>query len=255
LYATAFASALNDNVDWVGGREIGGAFHLSMLAVKQLSYELHGRPQDKPVGMEVSREINLISVDKRGRASKLGTSYKRRVDIVLRGSEPEVDENESASNIWVEVKSLKYKPKLIDSWKPWNLNGKTYSYHRQFFLDRVASSDNQLIGVETEKLRRAEDFEWWLQDFKRSSRKSYRPEDMRKVADKLRLLPSSHSDLVYGSLGFETRKKADNAHRKSDVTSRFKQQSIKAWLLDDARDILLDGIKPETINELINDGG
>jgi len=255
LYATAFASALNDNVHWVGGREIGGAFHMAMLAVKQLSYELYNVSSEKPVGMEISREVNLVTVDARGRAQLLGTSYKRRVDIVLQGSESIVDKNQSEKNIWVEVKSLKYKPNYLDSWKPWNLKGNNYSYHRQFYLDRVASTVNKLTGVENRELRRAEDFEWWLQNFKRKSRKSYQPNNMTEVAKKLRLLPSSRSDMVYGSLGFTSRDAADKAHKQSHVTSRFKQLSIKTWLLEDAKSILLDGIDPETINELINDGG
>ncbi|MFS1439119.1 hypothetical protein [Shewanella sp. 10N.286.48.A6] len=254
LYATAFASSLNDNVNWVGGREIGGAFHLAMLAVKQLSYELSGLETQKPIAMEVSREINLVELDKRGNASENGASYKRRVDIILKGEAANDTDYRSDLNIWVEVKSVKYQANYLKkTWKEWNMKGATYSYHRQFYLDRVGATDNQLKGVENAQLRLAKDFEWWMQDFKRKSksRRGYKDAEMAKIATQLRHLPTGKSSTVYASLGYDSAADNNAKFPKNNVTSRFRQHNIKNWLINDTKAYLLDGIDDETINELI----
>ena len=135
------------------------------------------------------------------------------------------------------------------------MKGSTYSYHRQFYLDRVGSTDNKLEGLETDVLRGAEDFEWWMQDFKRKSRRGYKEAELAKIATKLRHLPTGKSSTTYASLGYDSA--ADNKTKfpKSKVTSRFKQHNIKNWLINDAKAYLLDGIDDETINELITASG
>jgi len=253
LYVESFASSLNDNTAWVGGREIGGAFHLAMLAVKQLSYELYGVESEKPIAMEVSRPIKLVNINKKDEAVDSGLSYKRRVDIVLKGDASNDLDYRSDKNIWVEIKSLKYKANYLDSWKQWNLKGKKYSYHRQFYLDRVASTENKLDGAKELILRRAEDFEWWLQDFKRASRHAYSASEMSKVRTRLRYLPSSNKKAAYASLGYDDPADNNTQFPKSKVNSRFKHQNIKNWVLGDAKAFLLDGVDEESINELIND--
>jgi hypothetical protein len=55
-----------------------------MLAVKQLDYELLKDESLKPVGVEISRDIKLVNVNKKGQAELSGREYKRRVDIVLK---------------------------------------------------------------------------------------------------------------------------------------------------------------------------
>ena len=239
LYLTTFANTLNDNVEWVGGREIGGAFHLAMLAVKQLSYELYQVESEKPIAMEVSRKVDLVSLNKKGQAVTSGQSYTRRVDIVLKGDANSDMDYEDEQNIWVEVKSLKYNSKYLDSWKPWSLKGSKYSYHRQFYLDRVASTNNSLPLAKGLKVRRSQDFEWWLQDFKRSSRRAYNDGEMSKVITRIRHLPSTKiGNAYYASLGYNEVNDNNVQFPKAKASSRFKQQN---------------SVDQKSIDELIND--
>ncbi|WP_144395386.1 hypothetical protein [Pleionea sediminis] len=247
LMAEAFANPA-ENDRYVGGREIGGLFHLSMLAQKQLEYEVLDDESRKVVGVEVSKEIPLSIKKASGRIAEFGFQPKRRVDILLKGegSENANDLRTGSGHIWVEVKSLKTKSNLKD-WDQWSTSKKKdYSYHRQFFLDRVGNGTSQF--VESVK---SSNYEWWLQDYKKSNtNRSYNSQEVDKIIRKIRKLPLGDSE-TYVSLGYSTKNQNGSQFMFSLAKQKFKQRNIKNWILGEAREYLLEGVGEETINTLV----
>ena len=129
-----------------------------------------------------------------------------------------------------------------------------YTYHRQFYLDRVATADNGLPGAEDLPLKKAQAFEWWLQDFKRNSVHGYSKADMTKAATELRKLPTASSDKRHlAGLGFDQASR-NNSYTVSKVEAQFKLHNVKNWILTDGKQYLLHQVTDEAlINQLINE--
>lgn len=162
------------------------------------------------------------------------------------GSEPD------EGNIWIEVKSLKQTPGF-NGWSRWNMaNRKGTSNHRQYYLDRVASTDNPLRNwVGTDKV--ASDYQWWLQDFQRKKQniRSYNKTELKKIHEKVRVLPNSAGNgESYSSVG---KTRADYKQPLVEVQAKLQLFNVKTWLLNNARTRLLDGIDADAIKELIED--
>ncbi|TQV87444.1 hypothetical protein [Aliikangiella coralliicola] len=242
--AEAFANPLEDD-NYVSGRNIGGLFHLAMLAQKQLAYEVTQDEKKKPVGIEVSKKISLV-MKKAPLPAREYTSLKRRVDILLKGSAG--DDITGSGHVWVEVKSLKKKPNLND-WNKWTMSKSVYSYHRQFYLDRVGSASSNFNSS-----IKSDDFEWWLQFYRKSNtNKSYEQADVDKIIRKIRILPTAQSNnMDYVSLDYSSARQNAASFMFSVAKSKFKLRNIKTWLLDEAKDYLLDGLEDDVIDELIN---
>lgn len=80
---------------------------------------------------------------------------------------------------------------------------------------------------------------------------SYERGDMPAIRNKLRVLPkSAGAGESYSSVG---EKRSDYKQPLGVINDKVRLFSLKEWLLDSARDKLLDGFKPEIIQELIKD--
>ncbi len=258
LYKLAFLNALTNNRDFVGGRENGAMFHLAMLAIKHLAYETSGGNDAlKVVGIEANRDIYLYK-KQGGRyvAIKPDKPIKRRVDIVLRGTQ--ANDELGSGNVWVEVKSLKggYMG-YLDYWKPWNMDRSTYSQHRQFYLDRVGSANNTLDGVDPTHFPQASDYEWRFQQFIRRSRtngnvtiRSLNDAELSKIRNELKILPKGDAGTAYVSLGKTSGSAA--AMSIAQVQSQVKFQNLKTWITTNSEKLLKD-YTGEVIQEFIEE--
>jgi hypothetical protein len=110
-----------------------------------------------------------------------------------------------------------------------------------------------LPEAESLDVRRAEDFEWWLQDFKRKTRRSYNDAEMSKVITRVRALPSSKNTIGLASLGYNDKDDNNTKFPKAVASSRFKQHNIKTWVSGTAKKYLLNEVEDAVIDELIHD--
>ncbi len=201
--------------------------------------------------MEQERDIELYTKDGSSAIERSGLKYKRRVDIILRGtSTSETKPNDE--NTWIEVKSLKRQANFA-GWNRWDMKKKGTGIHRQYYLDRVASTDNPLDGWKEED-RAADDYVWWLQDFKRkpqgeTSFTSYQKSDLKTLYKKVRILPVSKSNGEAESSVGETSKKHEQP--LDEVGPRLKLFNLKTWLLGEAKEALLEGVDADVIRELV----
>ncbi|PWK54330.1 hypothetical protein [Pleionea mediterranea] len=148
------------------------------------------------MGVEVTRNLRLVDEDELGTIEFSGKNFQRRIDIVLKGSSS-TDLPGSPNTIWVEVKSLKGKENRTrevfkkSNWAPWAMNGSKYSYHRQFYLDRVGNTDINTI----EDYKQSSDFEWWIQKFRKRTVEGYTEEHFDTAATELEKLPTGGVNL------------------------------------------------------------
>jgi hypothetical protein len=253
VYKQAFSKELlSSSKEYIyGGKENGGFFHLAMLAVKQLQYEALNDTQARPLDVEKDYKVQLYT-KKAGQLKPVGEKYVRRTDIVLAGG---ADERPDKSSLLMEVKSWK-GPIVEKYYKRWDLSrGKvsmivdesiredvsdTMRAHRQFFLDRVATIP-YLDLPRYEPL--AADFQWWFQEFKRSSkgRSSYTAADVSKAVSYMSDLPTNRK-IGKESLG--------GNNDKTGLRQKAKLFNVKNWILVEGRR-LLEGIADENILELI----
>ncbi len=203
-YATAFSPFLSGEKDHMNGpNEKGAIFHLVMIAVKQIEYEIFAPSVGKIIAIEENHPIQLYKMVAK-EATKAGSSIDRNVDIVV--ANPDKDKKP----IWVEVKSLK-APFNDYYWRPWSFNVKNQSsYGRQWILDRIATTDNSLLeGNLREENHQASEFEWWLQAFKRKTKDgkgvhSYDTADWKRLRKALTpSLNKTKDDEIMTSLGFK----------------------------------------------------
>jgi len=240
--------------EWIyGNRENGALFHLAMIAVKHLEYEVEGGAERKIIGIEVSKRAQLYS-KKRGVSSirRFGKYIERRVDIVLAG--PDGSDLPTSDDVLVEVKSLK-SPPVLSRWSPWSMqrSSKASAYHRQYFLDRVLSANNFLPGF-IEGDRGASNFQWWLQSFHRTTEThSYSAAELTQVRKELQKLPKGSSNgSHYVSVGLAAAAENNATHPLTLVATRVLDFNLKNWFLVTAKDELLGGIGEELIQELIS---
>ena len=189
----------------------------------------------------------------RGRKRLSGYKFGRRVDILLKGDSTSDDTDEGKDHIWVEVKSILGEKNCADVfkkslWSQWNLNASKYSYHRQFYLDRVANSSVDGLS----DFKQSVDFQWWLQDFKKRTRKGYDDAQMNKAARELKLLPSSGGEKAWVSLGYNTGN-GNNSYSRRDVREVFKLGNVKNLVIDHAKDFLFHDVDEELVQKLFDE--
>ncbi|WP_159084085.1 LamG domain-containing protein [Saccharobesus litoralis] len=252
LYARAFTPSLvQDDKEYVSAyRESGYLFQIAMLAARHLQYEISGLPEDRVVAIEAPRPIKLFKYNRR--AIPLGETFTRKVDIVLAGKNTSVVDT---NNVWLELKSYKYqsnKTTFESYWKQWNINKSTYSNHREFFFDRVGTTDNELKGVEEEGVAVATNFEWYFQDFKRRAIRGYSSKELDSVAEWVRKLPKSKEGIQHASLGYKDGKENRTKFTQKDARKKLKPHNVKTWLLGTAKGVLLANVNDDLIDELID---
>lgn len=219
-----------------------------MIAVKHVDYELG--LGGEIVAIERYRDVQLYQKAKNNTVNPTIT-MKRRVDIELE------DEDDPTRTIWVEVKSYK-TPFKAGYWSPWKANTPSIgsSNVKEWFLDRFASTDNTLSGSNNQLYILSTRFEWWLQDFNRSTTyKGYSVSDMARLREALAVSPG-RSGLMLGSLGYK--KASDNklfaTKTKSAVlgVSDVQLFNLKTWIVSDGiKGKLLDGISDSLITDLL----
>jgi hypothetical protein len=250
LYKKAFSEQLlTSSHDFVFGfKENGAMFHLTMLAMKQLAYELTGNTSSGLKVLAIEHKVDAIPM-----ISATGTPYQqtygRTVDIVLAGEEGNSVVNDKS--VWVEVKSYRSPPerKYFRQWRMTRESG--YPANRQFFLDRAALVDHSDIDDRFGPL--AKNFEWWFQDFNRPSIKGYSEAiDLPKVRPWLRRLPKPMADGLK-TLKLDTVSENDRPPESSANDNRIHAHNVKTWILNTARNYLLNDIQPDVIEELIAD--
>ena len=131
----------------------------------------------------------------------------------------------------------------------------TYSGHRQFYLDRVAISENTLLGVDQSRVPYADKFEWWFQEFRRRSRttgsqtiQSLSDAELSKIKKLLIKLPKGNGGKEYVSLGYQNA--TDAKVGMNFVDSRLKFHNLKNWILNKGRN-LLEGLADNYIDEYV----
>ncbi|WP_148275735.1 hypothetical protein [Rheinheimera nanhaiensis] len=244
LYRKAFVSVAAGQENYnARPRESGYLFQLAALAVHHLAYEVSKDPAKEVLAIEGREKVQLYH-KVGGSVVAAGESYPRIVDIVLKG------EN---GNVWVELKSYKHSDAIETNWSKWNMGrGKSASEdsgnHRQFYLDRVASSEPDPTGDSQKQL--TSDFQWWFQKFKRKTIESYSEKDLDKVAGKLKALPTGGGNALHESLGFDTVSDHNKAFTKAKAREKLRLFDIKNWILNEGRSLIKDA-GDEAINELI----
>ena len=99
-------------------------------------------------------------------------------------------------------------------------------------------------------------FEWWLQSWKQGNKAGYTSAQVREVRKLLRELPTpleSNGGAGYTSVGL-TKAKDNNTSAfvvQDRLSPHLKIQSIKSWILNEAKSTLLQGVDQELIDELI----
>ncbi|MER2490309.1 hypothetical protein [Catenovulum sediminis] len=257
LYRRAIWGFLSgsESVTHTTTQQTGYLFHLAMVAVNHLKYEV--LEKRRPIAVETKLLVQLLKeVD--GVNRDYGEPYERHVDIVLAGDGEGIPNIDS---ILVETKSYKLPKKgsIASNWKEWDLKrGKklksNVKNHRQFYLDKVAISD-RVVGSRP-RLKIAADFQWWFQDFKRAPKSgekvfSYDNDALDKVAMYARELPTEANNIGDVSLGFESKAAHDDKWTVKKTRSHLNMFDLKEWLIKDEGKQLLDGVDEDLIKDLI----
>jgi len=256
LYSkSVFSFLTNKESVYALPKHSGYLFHLTMLAVNHLNYEIAGGK--RPIAAEFTSRPQLI-IEKNGVNVNYGKPYIRYVDIVLAG------ENETTPNknsIYVETKSYSKTKNVGGYWKKWDLTRgdklkAERKNHRQFYLDRVSTSV-QIVNKK-ERPKTAENFEWWFQDFKRkgtNSKQSYDEADLKTVSQYASKLPNKSNDIGAISVGFKDKQTHNNTYTKSDARKHLNLFNVKTWLIEGTGNNLLEGVDDDLVEELINLNG
>jgi hypothetical protein len=244
LYGKAFSSdLLNPNKDFAYGTwENGWLFHLAVLAYYQLSFET-GNTAHQPIVVESNMSVQLR---KKTLGQNLfqdaGKPYQRSSDIVLFG------EGGTDGRVLIETKSYK-RPVNKSYYKQWDLSkgkklrdgdGNDRSNHKQYFLDRVATTDLSYAGIAP----LAGDFKWWFHDFNRATINGYRSTEVNQAMGYLKKLPTSRK-IGSNSLGL------DKGNPSANLAGKAASFGLKALLLEQFRTRLFDGIEDDVYTNLV----
>ncbi|MFH6951641.1 LamG-like jellyroll fold domain-containing protein, partial [Pseudoalteromonas sp. XMcav1-K] len=240
-YTLALGEYLAGSAAHLGNQQVGAAFHLAMIAVKHFEYELTGENEIKEV--EATRNVPIYKfTDTSKTAVEVLTTRIRYVDIALQGNDKE---------IWVEPKSLQ-RPFRQSPWKLWapDKTGKNEGgYSRQFSLDRIGATKNNLAGDLNESYHYTERFEWWLQSFKtKGGKKGYTKQDINGVKKTIPRYP--RSNLLKASFGYTKAADAKPFKKNLEKDCYINTFSIKSWVMSPSvKEVVLEGIADTIINE------
>ncbi len=246
-YPWAFTSLIQDGYVTHSG-QIGEQFHLALIALKQLRFETG-------VGGEILsvEQKNLVKLFEK-KTGTLGPTMERRVDIVVENL------NDPSHPIWVEGKSLTarhYKSKrwensksFLQSASAWSYPPKSKStrYHKQFYLDRLAKTDNILIPSTDDRKEnhKSSGIEWWLQEFRLKTKAGPTGNQVEEFQKKLAKLPKGNKATMLNSLGYTSKAK----HDLHNDARNIKSLNFTNWIVSEGRH-LLEGIESQLVEELI----
>ncbi|MBU2970119.1 hypothetical protein KO527_12225 [Pseudoalteromonas sp. C2R02] len=242
LYVKAFTSSLNENIDKVGGKfENGHLFHVGMLAFKHLVYETTLRDEDRVTAIEQRFKVYLYARNDFGVLEENGTSYDRFSDITLNG-------NNSENSTIIEIKSYKQGEAndIPRRWKRFDVSKGGQGLHKQFYLDRVLTSKREGQNILVNEMQ------WFYQKFQRTKElQGYSEKTLDKVAQYARKLPKDgRSSAGFASLGYDSAK--DNkVFTVKKARKILLHGDIKTLILTTGRNVMLDGVDEDLIEDLI----
>lgn len=148
---------------------------------------------------------------------------------------------------WVEVKSLTgYKNRRAvynkTSWQPWDLSKQKYSYHRQFYLDRVGNTSIN----ELPEFKKSSGFEWWLQDFRKRTVSGFDRNVIGDIAKDLKELPTGDTDITKVSVN-------NDNYSVNNVKDKVRLGNIKNLIVRHAKDIIFRDADPELVQKLFDE--
>ncbi|MDE1462695.1 hypothetical protein [Spartinivicinus poritis] len=273
LYYSAFFSPLNSG--FYKNDNIGDQFHLAMIAVMHLKHEagLGG----EILAIEPYKKISLWG-NQKGEIVNLTPKkqYGRYPDIVVANTEHE-------KPIWIEVKSIQGRKKpsnkkswkgteigkeFTNKWKPWDLDSRSqntkattkkaeskYSYHKQYYLDKVASTFNKLIpkNKTAEEMQLSSGVEWYLQGFKLTTIAGPTPDQLKIVRNSMAKLPKKGQGTGKGSisLGYRNSNEFNYPDSKKRANKEINIITVKRWFLLNAKNTIFNGISDLVIDELV----
>jgi hypothetical protein len=244
-------------------RESGGFFHLAMLALKHLEFEMGTLMQKgtgteefieimQPIDVEAEMDVVFYANDKITNQKidlNKDKPRKRHIDIVL-GTEG----GSESERVFIEVKSWQtpLDRKRIKRWKLDTAGGT----HRQFVSDRVLLADHSDVDKENGGPK-AKDFHWRFQKFNRKSGskvQSLTAAELNKIRSELHALPSG--DLKAAAVSLFGPRLADprlnkKTSEKNATRRRIQELSVKRWMLDFGKKFLLQDIEPQDITDMI----
>jgi hypothetical protein len=260
LYAKAMTNNLKDEgVFKVGARESGGFFHIAMLALKHLEYEVETAmeagtgvdanyevPISRPIDVEQLQKIALYTHNRAGQVVKLpgAKTINRYIDIVVQEAGQDLPD-------FIEVKSWQ-SPLRRERVKQWKY-GKAGNTHRQYFLDR-----SLIVNHSDDDQAKANRIYWRFQKFNRKSNstvQSLTAKDLQNLRKAVHKLPGGDPLTGVITLGLgnnELAIKVNNSLLERNKTNgRIQTLSVKTWMLEKAREFLLKNVTPENIADLI----
>lgn len=267
-YALAFGEL------FINGKQpnslVGAQFHLAMIAVQHLAYELDSKNHGEIEDIEMYLKIKIWDKNATGTVVDTGEELGRYLDIVLKST----DKDDTRPK-WIEIKSLQ-STGFSKSYALWayprkvvkKLNAKTGEInrrekgltHKEFLLDRIAATDNELIPSDQDRdeAKLSSDFQWWLLDFKapkgKKTPKGPSEKQLDNMRNKITRLPTGAGGKTLKiSLGFDSADDVSKANAKLISGKKIELFSLKKWIIKDAKAQLLSGIPEDIITSLIGE--
>ncbi|TNC91497.1 MAG: hypothetical protein CSH36_09365, partial [Thalassolituus sp.] len=219
LYIKAFADIATGNYD-IQNYVNGSQFHLVMAALIHALGEVTPETYGKLIAVESKRDVFLQSLAKGAenvtpriiRPNESG-DFTRFVDLVTQ-------KEGNPKPTYIEVKSYQGQKgangnlnELADSvikkaFSTWTFKtkGSEQKPHKQYLLDRIMATDNELIQRADlrDQVHQASEIHWFFQKFKLKTRSGLTDKQMDVIRNQLAQNASGDNKKISASLGYKT---------------------------------------------------